>query len=96
MKTVLIALIAVYQRVAPKTLRNRCIFAESCSDFVIRNIREYGVSGGFAALLRRMRCCRPGYISLPPSSMYSGINFPVRLADGSIVDRSILSSRVQL
>lgn len=95
MRAAVSRLIISYQRLAPSALRERCIFSESCSNFVLRAVREKGVCSGFAALAIRMRRCRPGYFRLPPSAMYPDIPSPVRLADGSIVDVSDLSQRVR-
>ena len=95
MRRILIGLILSYQRIAPTALRDRCIFAESCSNFVLRTTREKGVRAGIAAMALRMRRCRPGYFRLPPSPMYPEINAPVRLADGSIVDLADLSPRIK-
>jgi putative component of membrane protein insertase Oxa1/YidC/SpoIIIJ protein YidD len=94
MRFILIGLISAYQRVAPRALRDRCIFAESCSNFVLRRAREEGVLAAIAALRLRMRRCRPGYFFLPPSSMLDGLNSPVQLADGSIVEMAELSPRL--
>jgi hypothetical protein len=95
MRALVSALIVGYQRFAPRALRERCIFSESCSNFVLRATREQGLRGGATALALRMRRCRPGYFRLPPSAMYSDIPIPVRLADGAIVDFSELSQRVR-
>ena len=95
MRILLIGLILAYRRIAPAALRNRCIFAESCSSFVMRVARESGVRAAFAALRLRTRACRPGYHRLPPSPMYAGMRLPVRLADDSVVEMSSLSSRVR-
>jgi putative component of membrane protein insertase Oxa1/YidC/SpoIIIJ protein YidD len=95
MRAAISALILAYQRLAPRALRERCIFRESCSNFVLRTARERGAGAAMAAFGLRMRCCRPGYYRLPQSSMYPDIAIPVRLADGSIVDLSGLSHRVR-
>jgi hypothetical protein len=95
MKFIVVGLILAYQRLAPQALRDRCIFAESCSNFVLRRTREEGVRAGIAALLLRMRRCRPGYFFLPPSPMFLNVSSPVRLADGSVVDVADLSSRLR-
>lgn len=95
MRAVVCSCIRAYQRWAPPALRGRCIFGESCSDFVLRAAREQGVRAALAALGSRLRCCRPGYYRLPPSPMYADVPTPVRLADGSIVDLSALSRRVR-
>jgi hypothetical protein len=96
MKYLMVALIRAYQRVAPRTLRERCIFAESCSAFVLRRTREGGAGAGLSALMQRVRRCRPGYFRLPPSPIYPEIQSPVRLADGAIVSRAELSPHLRL
>ena len=95
MRAVLVGAILAYQHTAPVALRQRCIFSESCSNFVLRTTRELGVRKGIGAFALRLRRCRPGYFGLPPSPAYPDLSYPVRLADGSIVDLSELSSRVQ-
>jgi hypothetical protein len=94
-RQILVGLILVYQGIAPRTLRDRCVFLESCSNFAIRKTRERGIRAGVAAIARRMHSCRPGYFRLPPSSIYPDIGSPVRLVDGTIVDMAELSPRVQ-
>lgn len=95
MRAVIGVLILGYQRLAPRALRDRCIFIESCSNFVLRATRESGARGAMTALALRMRRCRPGYCRLPPCALYPDVPTPVRLADGSIVDLSDLSQRVR-
>jgi hypothetical protein len=46
------------------------------------------------AVAVRIQPCRPGYLLLPRSPLYSDTESPVRLADGSIVEMAELSSRV--
>lgn len=93
MSRVIVLLIRIYQIVAPRALRDRCIFEERCSDFVIRSAKENGVIGAFAAFRQRIRTCRPGYLILEPTNDFEGIGNPVVLSDGSVVDRSELSCR---
>jgi Putative membrane protein insertion efficiency factor len=87
--------VVAYQRWAPEAVRGQCIFSESCSHFVLRAARERGGRAALAALGLRMRRCRPGYFRLSPSVLFGEIAAPVRLADGSVVDLSELSPRVQ-
>jgi putative component of membrane protein insertase Oxa1/YidC/SpoIIIJ protein YidD len=95
MKYLLAAMIWVYQRVAPRALRQRCIFREHCSSFVKRVTLEDGFRAGMKAFGMRARCCRPGYHRLPVSALYPGIADPVRLRDGVIVELATLSPKVQ-
>lgn len=78
----LILLIRGYQRFAPTSLRDRCIFHERCSNYVMRTVKERGFRAGLRAFAERTRKCRPGYIIIELSG-----NAPtlVRLADGSTV-----------
>jgi putative component of membrane protein insertase Oxa1/YidC/SpoIIIJ protein YidD len=94
-RIILIGVILLYQWVAPKSLRERCIFVESCSHIVMRRTRESGILAGLLQLANRWRCCRPGYFRLPRSQLYPEIVSPVRLADGSIVELGMLCGRVQ-
>jgi putative component of membrane protein insertase Oxa1/YidC/SpoIIIJ protein YidD len=95
MKFLLAAMIWVYQRLAPRALRQRCIFRESCSSFVKRVALEDGFRAGIKAFAMRVRCCRPGYHRLPVSPLYPEIREPVRLRDGMIVELATLSPQVQ-
>jgi putative component of membrane protein insertase Oxa1/YidC/SpoIIIJ protein YidD len=96
MRALICASIHAYQRLVPQALRGRCIFGESCSNFVMRAARERGSRAAVAALSLRMRRCRPGYHRLPSSPLYADIPTPVRLVDGGIVDVSELSRRVRI
>ena len=96
MRNGVIWLIRVYQYLAPKALRDRCIFKERCSDHVIRRAHEGGALAAVRAFQHRFRVCRPGYIALPSAEMFKGIRAPVRLADGSIIDQSELSERAAI
>ena len=92
MKWLFLAGIMLYQRLAPASLRERCLFAESCSQYVGRHVREDGVVSGLRALLRRFRQCRPGY-----TVVYSDLahrKYAV-LRDGSVIDSEHASERLR-
>jgi hypothetical protein len=95
MKLVLTLAILLYQRVAPRMLRSRCIFSESCSNFVLRKTNEEGFRAGITALTLRVKRCRPGYFRLHTSKNYRDLDSAVCLADGSVVDISNLTDRVR-
>jgi hypothetical protein len=60
MRFIIIGLIRIYrQLISPE--RRRCLFRESCSAYVERSAREGGSLAAMRALVRRYRCCRPGY-----------------------------------
>lgn len=75
------------------SLRNRCIFHERCSDYVMRSAKERGFRAGLQAFAERVQKCRPGYVFVELSG-----NAPtlVRLADGSTVLASELIERQRI
>jgi putative membrane protein insertion efficiency factor len=54
-----VAVIHLYQRVAPPAIRGRCVFTPTCSDYMIRSIEKYGVIRGAARGFKRLLRCRP-------------------------------------
>ncbi|MBN4046956.1 membrane protein insertion efficiency factor YidD [bacterium AH-315-P13] len=62
MKHFLIILIKIYQAFFPKKFRGRCLFKESCSNYVLRQTSDNGFYKGIYALLFRYKNCRPNYI----------------------------------
>lgn len=61
MKSIFLVLIKLYQAFMPKQLRGRCLFKESCSNYVYRLTREKGFIAGKKALRYRIRNCKPNY-----------------------------------
>jgi len=61
MRYLIIAAIQLYRKIVPPESRKRCLFRESCSAHVERVAREMGCKAAFRALIKRQRCCRPGY-----------------------------------
>jgi uncharacterized protein len=61
MKALVIALIRVYQRVAPSRLRHACRYEPSCSNYMIRAVEKYGVMNGVVKGFVRLIHCRPPY-----------------------------------
>jgi uncharacterized protein len=85
----LLLLIGVYRRL-PLIPRGRCIFVESCSQYVYRRTEEGGFLAGVAAIRERSRQCRPGYRAVfSPTGALA-----VQLADGNVVPASTLNVRV--
>ena len=54
---ILINLILLYQKIAPKKLRNTCRFVPSCSNYMILAIKKYGNIKGFRLGLSRLFRC---------------------------------------
>lgn len=62
-----ILLLRTYRRVAPPSIRNRCVFEPSCSHYSELAIRKYGLLSGIIVTIRRLNRCKPqnGGIDLP-------------------------------
>jgi len=86
MRWIFLSIIKLYWKLIPENKRRHCLFKETCSHFVYREIIEKGVYYGFVALLSRIRKCRSGY------HLYSSSNgFEMLLADGSILKENEIS-----
>ena len=59
MRTVLIALIRVYQWLISPWLGNHCRFYPSCSEYAREAIERHGVMRGVWLALRRLLRCHP-------------------------------------
>ena len=53
-----ISFILLYQKVAPKKLRQSCRFRPSCSNYMIFAIHKYGVIKGIGKGLNRIYRCK--------------------------------------
>lgn len=57
LKRILICLVRIYQRYAPATIRNKCRFEPSCSQYMILSLRKYGLwKGLWKGIDRLWRC----------------------------------------
>jgi len=61
MKSQTIALVRLYQRLAPSQLRRACRYEPTCSHYMILAIEKYGVLSGLRRGLHRIIRCRPPY-----------------------------------
>ena len=91
MKYPIIWVILFYQWIAPDSLRKRCIFKKSCSNYVLEGAREKGVLEALRRLRTRVQSCRPGYTQIDTSNDL----VLLRLADGSIMEGADLSDRIR-
>ena len=57
LKRILICLIHIYQRFAPASLRNKCRFEPSCSQYMILSLQKYGLWRGLAKGIDRLKRC---------------------------------------
>lgn len=56
-KRAVICLVQIYQRYAPASVRNKCRFEPSCSQYMILAIRKYGLLKGVPKGIRRLKRC---------------------------------------
>jgi len=59
MKRFLIYLILVYQKYAPRRIRQSCRFEPSCSNYMMQALNKYGVSTGLYKGIIRLFKCKP-------------------------------------
>lgn len=58
-KRICIFLVRVYQRFAPESIRNRCRYEPSCSEYMILAIQKHGVIRGVMKGCGRLKRCKP-------------------------------------
>lgn len=57
MKRAIICCIKIYQRFAPDSIRNKCRFEPSCSQYMILAIEKYGLVKGIVKGIGRLKRC---------------------------------------
>lgn len=57
MKSIIICMIHIYQRYAPDSVRNKCRFEPSCSQYMILAVEKYGVLKGMKKGIIRLKRC---------------------------------------
>lgn len=60
LKKILIFLIHLYQHFAPDSIRLKCRFEPSCSQYMVMSLEKYGVIKGLRLGLKRLRRCKIG------------------------------------
>ncbi|RYD59637.1 MAG: membrane protein insertion efficiency factor YidD [Sphingomonadales bacterium] len=93
MKHLLMLAIRLYWVVWPRWWRNRCLFEESCSQYVFRHARDLGFWGAVLAFQTRFRKCRPGYCFLGTEGSNGGQL--LLLADGSVIADDEMAFRLR-
>ena len=58
-RRICIFLIKIYQRYAPISIRNRCRFEPSCSEYTMQAIKKYGTIKGLFLGIKRLKRCNP-------------------------------------
>ena len=59
LKSAVVCAVKIYQRYAPDSLRNKCRFEPSCSQYWILAIEKYGLITGVIKGIDRLRRCKP-------------------------------------
>ena len=57
LKRAIICAVKIYQRYAPDSIRNKCRFEPSCSEYMILAIEKYGLLKGVRKGIRRLKRC---------------------------------------
>ena len=57
LKDIFLFLIKIYQRVAPISLRDKCRFEPSCSNYMLQSIEKYGLCRGLKKGISRIKRC---------------------------------------
>jgi uncharacterized protein len=69
MKTLLIAIVRIYQAVLSPFLPNACRYTPTCSQYMVEAVKKHGVWKGGRLGLRRLSRCHPwggsGYDPVP-------------------------------
>jgi len=59
MRRILIYLVRLYQRYAPDSIRNSCLFEPTCSEYFILSVQKYGAIRGTVKGIKRILRCKP-------------------------------------
>ncbi len=71
LKKTIIALVSIYQAIAPEIIRRKCRYEPSCSQYMIMAVEKYGAFKGLLKGLRRLsRCNNRG------NGLRGGIDYP--------------------
>ncbi len=57
LRRIIICLVRIYQRYAPDSIRNKCRFEPSCSEYMILSLKKYGVIKGLVKGIGRLIRC---------------------------------------
>lgn len=57
LKSAVICAVRIYQRFAPDSIRNKCRFEPSCSEYMILALEKYGLFKGLLKGIDRMKRC---------------------------------------
>jgi putative component of membrane protein insertase Oxa1/YidC/SpoIIIJ protein YidD len=90
MKYLLLLIIRLYQTFIPKRFRGKCLFKESCSNYVFRITKEKGLIVGLNALKYRYFNCRPNYNLMDNNGKIVLITINKNVIEEEFIDERIL------
>lgn len=90
MKYFILIIIYIYQLIVPKWLRGRCLFNESCSNYVYRETKEKGGNAGLIALRYRIENCRPNYYLIENKGKVLLITARYQIVEEEYINKKIL------
>lgn len=91
MKSVMLSMIRFYWKIIPIRSRKKCLFKESCSQYVYRKTQE-GALVGIRALIYRMKVCN-GHAELVKSSKYHEWN--LLLSNGEVITNERIADHLK-
>ncbi len=57
LKYILILMIKIYQKIAPISIRSKCRFEPSCSNYMLQSLEKYGLFKGLKKGINRLKRC---------------------------------------
>ena len=57
LKYVIILIIKIYQKIAPISIRSKCRFEPSCSNYMLQCLEKYGLINGLTKSINRLKRC---------------------------------------
>jgi len=57
LKYILIFIIKIYQKFAPISIRSKCRFEPSCSNYMLQSVEKYGLFKGLKKGINRLKRC---------------------------------------
>lgn len=57
LKYVLIFIVKLYQKIAPISIRSKCRFEPSCSNYMLQSLEKYGLLKGLKKGINRLKRC---------------------------------------
>ena len=90
MKYLMLAVIKIYQIFIPKQFRGKCLFKESCSQYVYRITKEKGYRAGINALRYRINNCRGNYYLIESNGKILLITVRNEVVEEELIDKRIL------